>query len=87
VASSSASEVGISTAAPAACTTREATSQPIPGDTAHSTEPTVKTVSPSRKPALWPPRSASLPATTSSAAKTIAYALSTHDSDPSDAPR
>ncbi|CAM5301821.1 hypothetical protein SGLAM104S_05420 [Streptomyces glaucescens] len=72
LASSSASDVGMRVAAPAACSTRAAISQPAPGARAQSAEATVKTASPSRKPLRWPYRSASLPATTSSAAKTIA---------------
>ena len=84
--SSSASEVGIRAAAPAACRARAATSQPTPGATAHSTEATVKAARPRRKPRRCPYRSASRPATTSSAAKTIAYALSTQDSEASELP-
>ncbi len=70
--SSSAREVGISAAAPAACTTRAASSQPTAGASAHSAEATVKTASPARNTRRCPIRSASRPAATSSAAKTMA---------------
>ncbi|RPK68910.1 hypothetical protein EES42_19510 [Streptomyces sp. ADI95-17] len=48
--SRSARDVGMSAAAPAACSARAATSQPTPGATAQSAEATVKTASPRRKP-------------------------------------
>lgn len=72
VSSSSASDVGISSAAPAACTSRAATSVSTFGASAQPTEARVNTANPVRKTGLWPERSAMRPAGTRSAAKTIA---------------
>lgn len=69
---SSASEAGISAAAPTACPTRAATSQPTDGAAAHRAEARTKTSTPAVKVRLRPARSARRPAGTSSAAKTIA---------------
>src|SRR4051794_24113460 len=79
------SDVGVSAAAPAAWTTRAATSSSADGASAHSAEPRVKTASPARNTRSRPTRSPSLPNGTSSAAKTIAYALRIHDSPETDA--
>ncbi len=84
--STSARDVGNSAAAPTACATRAATSQPTDGAAAHRPEAATNTSAPAMKTRLRPRRSASRPAGTSSAANTIAYALSTHDSDASLAP-
>jgi hypothetical protein len=69
---------GLSIEPPTACTIRNATSQPSPGATLHSNEPTVKTTSPMRKTRLRPSRSAVEPDRISSPASTMVYASSTH---------
>ena len=79
------SDVGVIAAAPAAWTTRAATSSSADGASAHNADPRVKTASPARNTRSRPTRSPSLPSGTSSAAKTIAYALRIHDSPETDA--
>ena len=70
--SSRPSDVGNSSAAPAACTTRAATSAGTEGAAAQAAEARLKMPRPSRKACLRPARSAHRPAGTSSAAKVIA---------------
>ena len=62
------SDVGVSSAAPAACTRRKATSIATLSAAPHAADATVKTATPSRKPYLRRCRSASRPKSTSSAA-------------------
>lgn len=71
-ASSSPRLVGVSAAAPAACSTRAATSHHKPVPTAHAALAAVKIANPARKPALRPKRSANRPNGTSRAAYTMA---------------
>ena len=65
------SEVGVSSAAPAACTSRKAISMPTLVAAPHAADAAVKTATPSRNPYVRRCRSAR-PAGTSSAAYTIA---------------
>ena len=83
--STSASEVGISAAAPTACTTRAAIRQLGSGASPHSTEPARNSQRPPKKSRRWPTRSAIRPAGTSAAAKTMLYALRTQESSLSEA--
>ena len=69
--SSSPSEVGTSSAAPAACSTRAATSAHADQASPHSAEATMNSPSPTKNTRRRPSRSASRPAGTSSAAKTM----------------
>ena len=71
-ASSSASEVGISAAAPAACTTRAATRTARSGAAAQAADASVKIMIPARNTRRCPVRSPSRPAGTSRAANTMA---------------
>jgi hypothetical protein len=71
-ASSRPSEAGISSAPPAAWTTRAITSTQTFGAAAQAAEATPKTIIPVRNAARRPIRSAARPAGTSSAANTIA---------------
>jgi hypothetical protein len=80
------SDVGVIAAAPTACTTRAATSNSTVGASAQRAEPATKSARPARKTRSRPTRSPSLPNGTSNAAKTIAYALRTHESPDTDAP-
>ena len=66
----SASEVGAIIAAPIPWMTRKAIRKPSEGASAQSRLAAVKPLTPSRKIRLWPKRSASPPAGTSSAAMT-----------------
>ena len=66
------SDVGVSSAAPAACTSRKAISMATLLAAPQAAEAAVKMATPSRKPYLRRCRSASLPASTSSEAYTIA---------------
>ena len=75
-----ASDDGINVAAPMAWITRNAIRMPADGASPQAIDATVNSVEPNRKARLWPSRSANLPAGTRSAANTIVYALSTHDS-------
>jgi hypothetical protein len=84
--SSRPSDDGVRIAAPAACATRAATRTSTDGAAAHAALATVKSARPPRNARLRPVRSAQRPAGTRSAAKTIAYALSTQESDASDVP-
>ncbi len=67
----SASDTGVSAAAPNPCRTLAATSTPTPGATAQSAEATVKTPIPARKTRRRPRRSAHRPAPIIPAARTI----------------
>src|SRR5579863_9601274 len=78
-ASSRPREAGMSSAPPAAWTTRAATSTQTSGAAAQAAEARPNTTIPVRNAARRPIRSAARPAGTSSAANTIAYAFSTHD--------
>ena len=69
--STSASEDGTRKAAPSACTTRNATSAPADGATAHSSEAAVNSSRPNTKMRRRPSRSAIRPAATRKAAKTM----------------
>src|SRR5580693_3182345 len=80
-ASSSDSDAGTIAPAPAAWTTRAAISRSTPGASAHSTDPIVNPASPATNNRRRPIRSAHLPAGTRTAANTIVYPLSTHDSE------
>src|ERR1700678_390860 len=66
------SEVGVSSAAPAACTSRNPISIPTLVEAAQAAEASVNTAAPSRNPRSRRYRSASLPKNTSSDAYTIA---------------
>ena len=66
-----ASEAGMMAAAPMAWTIRKAISTSAEGAAAQAADATVNRTIPSRKIRLWPTRSASLPAGTSSAAKVM----------------
>src|SRR5213083_2251455 len=68
--------------APAAWMILAAISAATPGATPHSTEPRTKAARPPISTRQRPTRSAHRPAGTSTAAKTIVYALSTQDSEP-----
>ena len=76
----------MSSAPPAAWTTRAATSTQTSGAAAQAAEARPKTIIPVRNAARRPIRSAARPAGTSSAANTIAYALSTQDRSARPAP-
>src|SRR5689334_18576354 len=76
----SASDEGMSAAAPAACTMRHRISTSAVGATPHAIDAAVKAVEPTRNTRRWPTRSATFPAGMRSAANTIVYALSTHES-------
>ena len=76
----------MSSAPPAAWTTRATTSTQTSGATAQAAEARAKTTTPARNAVRRPIRSAARPAGTSSAANTIAYAFSTQDSDARSAP-
>jgi hypothetical protein len=80
------SEVGNMSAPPLAWRMRAATRSPSDGATAHRADEAVKMPSPSRKAFFRPVRSAQRPAGTSKEAKTMVYALSTHDIERSDSP-
>jgi hypothetical protein len=67
----SASDDGISPAAPTACSTRAPISHPTDGDSPHSADPRQKTAAAVRNVRLRPTRSASRPAGISSAATAI----------------
>ena len=69
--SSSPSDVGTSSAAPAACTTRAAIRNSTDGASPHSAEAPTNTPSPQKNIRRRPSRSASRPAGTSNAAKTM----------------
>ncbi len=75
-----ASDDGISEAAPAAWSTRKPIKVSAVGATPHAIEAAVKAADPARNTRRCPTRSASLPAGMSNAAKTMVYALRTHDS-------
>ena len=62
---------GLSIEPPAACSTRNAISQPRLGAAEHSAEPAVNTASPTRKTFLRPNRSAVAPPKTSRLASVI----------------
>src|SRR5262249_50949226 len=81
VCSTSASADGTSAAAPTACSMRAATSTPADGASPHSADAAVNAMTAARKVRRRPIRSESRPAGMSSAANTMVYALSTHDSD------
>ena len=68
---SSPSDVGTSSAAPAACTMRIPTRVPADGAIAHSSDAAVKVKSPAMNTRRRPTRSASCPAGISSAANTM----------------
>ena len=70
--SSSPSEVGVTAAAPAPCSTRAAIRNPSDGDTAQRKDPIPNAASPAANTRRRPTTSPSLPNGTSSAAKTIA---------------
>src|SRR6185436_8708314 len=76
---SSPSEVGKSSAAPAAWRTRAATRKPTDGAAAHAADAAVKRLMPIRNARFRPVRSAQRPAGISSAANTIAYAFRIHE--------
>jgi hypothetical protein len=80
-ASSSDSDAGTISPAPAAWTTRAAISAGTPGERPHAADPTVNPIRPATK--IWrrPTRSAHRPAGTSTAANTIVYAFSTQESE------
>lgn len=65
------SEAGTRTAAPMPCSTRNATSSPTLSAIAHSPDATVNNATPKMNTRLRPIRSASLPAATRNAAKTM----------------
>src|SRR5438034_1131429 len=73
---------GAFTRANATRPTAAAISAGTPRDRPHSAEPTLKTIKPATKIRRRPTRSAHRPAGTSTAANTIVYAFSTHDSEP-----
>ena len=77
--SASPREVGISTAAPAACSARQAISAGSPGATAHPSDATPNTTSPARKNSRRPMPSAARPAGSSSVASTMAYTSRIHE--------
>ncbi len=68
VASTRLSDVGVSSAAPAACTTRAAISAPSESAAAHAAEAAMNTPTPTRKPRSRRRRSAIRPNSSSSAA-------------------
>src|SRR5215472_5868075 len=80
-ASSSDNDAGTMRPAPIAWTTRAAISAATPGARPHSSEPRLNAARPAMKTRRRPIRSAHRPAGTSTAAKTIVYALSTQDSE------
>src|SRR5271156_5879212 len=84
-ASNSASELGISIAAPRAGTARAATSATNDPDSPHAADPSVNTTRPDRKMRRWPYRSPSRPAGFMNAAKTSVYAFRIHDIAPKSA--
>jgi hypothetical protein len=69
---------GFSMDAPAACSTRKATSHGRLGARLHSHEPSVNKAKPTWKMALRPNRSASAPPSRSRLASTTVYAATTH---------
>ncbi len=75
----SASEAGTMIAAPIAWTIRAATSSSALGASAQAADAAVNTSSPSSEIRFRPSRSAARPAATRNAAKTMLYALSTHE--------
>ena len=79
-------EDGTSSAPPAACSTRAATSSGTVGAVAQSTDPAVNAARPARNRRRPPSTSANRPPGTSSAANTIPYALRIHDRPASVAP-
>src|SRR5437763_652527 len=72
-------EVGVSRAAPAACTTRKATSIGTLVAAPQAAEAATNTATPSRNPCSRRYRSAARPNSTRNDAYTIAYAFRTHD--------
>ena len=78
---------GLSMEPPTACTVRNAISQPSPGATLHSSEPTVNRASPAWKVRRRPTRSAVEPDRISRLASTSVYASSTHCSEDTEASR
>src|SRR5690242_777887 len=80
-ASSSESEAGTISPAPPAWTILAPISAAAEGAAPHSREPSVNVARPATKTRRRPTRSAHRPAGTRTAAKTIVYALSTHDSE------
>ncbi len=81
--SASPREVGISTAAPAACSARQAISAGSPGATAHPSDATPNTTSPARNNSRRPMPSAARPAGSSSVASTMAYTSRIHETSDS----
>ena len=79
-------DVGTIIAAPMPCSIRPATATHSAGAHAHATDATVKTATPAKKTRRRPKWSANRPAGTNSVAKTIAYPVTIHDIDDSDAP-
>jgi len=73
------SDVGVTAAAPAHCRTRAAMRRPREGAAAHSADPTAKATRPAAKSRRRPITSPSLPAGTSTAAKTMAYSFKTQE--------
>ena len=71
----------MSSAAPTACPARAATRTASVGARAQAADATANTISPSWNVLRRPSRSASRPAGTRQAAKTIAYAFSTQESE------
>jgi hypothetical protein len=69
---------GLSIEPPTACTARKAISQPSPGATLHSSEPSPNSIRPRRKMRRRPSRSAVEPDSISRLARTSVYASITH---------
>jgi hypothetical protein len=82
--SRSASDVGTRIAAPAACTTRAPTRTSTEGASPQTADAARKVRTPTKNIRRRPSRSDSRPAGTSSAAKTMLYALRIHDRPASD---